>query len=457
MKHDLSEKIDMVSASRCNLLSRSLPYYQKEVLLFNDTAANEFHKILVDLRSHHHHQYKVRRLAEEIRDLEAEESPFTDEPGHFIGDRSPTSTFSTTKSQAVDDDEPLLDVSNIESQAEQPAAPKPVGDDLLTLEKAAQEAKVNDMALSGAEAELRQLQDELLQPKESSDLQQPEKQVAISSTEPTAATAPAESEERDELGDLLQLGDEEGVADLEQTQQQDQLFDEWNNFSAFMPNTRAEPKSPTSGWEKEFMNSSSTASSDPLEAADSNTTAPSSAGQTPQSSQTEEKSSLPENTKQSKANVDKLLGISDVPQKEKEEESTLLSEDLESLGLGPPVKTNSTPRTQPTQQESPNVDSSYFSTQHMQHPPPGMMSQQPPFRSPLSISSGPIFPPGMMPLQQGMPSIMGPVPRLLMSSGMSTANGGERQIERKGKDQDKASTSWMNVFAHLDPLVNEKA
>ena len=59
MKVDLAEKIDMVTASRCNLLSRSLPTYQKEVLDFTDKSANEFHRMLVDLRGHHHHQYKV--------------------------------------------------------------------------------------------------------------------------------------------------------------------------------------------------------------------------------------------------------------------------------------------------------------------------------------------------------------------------------------------------------------
>ena len=50
----------MVSASRCNLLSRSLPNYQKEVLDYTNSVANEFHSLLVDLRTHHHHQYKVR-------------------------------------------------------------------------------------------------------------------------------------------------------------------------------------------------------------------------------------------------------------------------------------------------------------------------------------------------------------------------------------------------------------
>ena len=40
LKNDLTEKINMVSASRCNLLSHTLPNYQKEVLAFSDRAAN---------------------------------------------------------------------------------------------------------------------------------------------------------------------------------------------------------------------------------------------------------------------------------------------------------------------------------------------------------------------------------------------------------------------------------
>ena len=447
MKHDLSEKIEMVSASRCNLLSRSLPNYQKEVLLFNDAAANEFHKILVDLRSHHHHQYKVRRLAEEIRDLEAEESPFADEPELLLGERSILS------SATMDDDDALLDVSNTETppQSEQSAAPKPVRYDLLTLEKVAQEARVNDLTLSGAEAELRHLQDELMQP--SNDTSEPqESQSTPPNTESTTASAAQEDMKKDVLGDLLQLTDQ---AELEQTQpqtQQDQLFDEWSNFSAFMPNTRSDTTSPVSGWEKEFTQGSGE-SGDPLEAVDDSIATPTSTNQTPSKSQ--QPSTTPESEKQTTAaGVDELLGIGETPQEPKVE-NTLLSDDLKSLGLGPPVKNNT--KTQATQQNPMSLDSSYFSTQRMQHPPPGMMGQQPLFRSPLSISSGPIFPPGMMPVQQGVPSRLGPAP-LPPSSTMSPAAGGEKKIDKKaGKDQDKASTSWMNVFAHLDPLVNEKA
>ena len=73
LKIDLTEKIGMVTASRCNLLSRSLPTYQKAMLSFSDSAATEFHRVLVDLRSHHHHQYKLHSDMEEIRDLEVHE------------------------------------------------------------------------------------------------------------------------------------------------------------------------------------------------------------------------------------------------------------------------------------------------------------------------------------------------------------------------------------------------
>lgn len=50
MKYNLIEKINMVAASRSNLLSHTLPQYQKEMLLYLDNAANELHKVLVVLR-----------------------------------------------------------------------------------------------------------------------------------------------------------------------------------------------------------------------------------------------------------------------------------------------------------------------------------------------------------------------------------------------------------------------
>ena len=46
----LCEKIEMVSASRCNLLSNVLPTYQKATLEYLDQSAYELFKVLNDLR-----------------------------------------------------------------------------------------------------------------------------------------------------------------------------------------------------------------------------------------------------------------------------------------------------------------------------------------------------------------------------------------------------------------------
>ena len=269
LKFDLGEKIDMVSASRCNLLSRSLPYYQKEILSFYDDAANEFHKILVDLRSHHHHQYKVRRLAEEIRDLEAEESPFSDESG-LLG-----------TSGSLDDDVPLLDIgaggsapaadgANKEEASKEKttkeAPPKRMlGSDQFSIEKIQEEAKVKDLALSGIEAELRELQKEVLQPSSNEECLPPPSSTSpkpsqSDQSEATTAKASADKDQPNEFRDLLQLDDDESMDEppVEAPQSsQDKLFDDWSSFSAFMPTSLERTKSPTSGWEKELLSGSS--------------------------------------------------------------------------------------------------------------------------------------------------------------------------------------------------------
>lgn len=252
----------MVSASRCNLLSRSLPYYQKEILSFYNDAANEFHKILVDLRSHHHHQYKVRRLAEEIRDLEAEESPFSDESG-LLG-----------PSGSLDDDVPLLDIgggggsappvdgANKEEKKTTTKETPPkrmLGSDQISIEKIQEEAKVKDLALSGIEAELRELQKEVLQPSSNEEGVPPSSASPKPSQSDQSKATTAEASADDEFRDLLQLDDETTEeAPLQAPQSsQDKLFDDWSSFSAFMPTSLERTKSPTSGWEKELLSGSS--------------------------------------------------------------------------------------------------------------------------------------------------------------------------------------------------------
>ncbi len=307
----------MVSASRCNLLSRSLPNYQKEVLDYTDMVANEFHNLLVDLRTHHHHQYKVRRVLEEIRDLEAEEMPFNDQPGMDNGDQFSALQLPEASDQwplLDENDEPLLDLGadgnsgdakgksgaetgkdggkgrggDVDGSSKDPKAgpkqkstPQQQGEirrvgDPFSMEEVAEQARVNDLVLGGIEAELKALQNEVITPREAPP---PRGQ---SSTSPVAPAAGKKSEASDqtsksqaekEIDDLLKLDsdlpdDSSLLFELEKKQKQqggeepptsqDTLTSEWNNFSAFMPATREEggAKSPLSGWERELMGSS---------------------------------------------------------------------------------------------------------------------------------------------------------------------------------------------------------
>ena len=60
MKDDVTEKISMLNASRCSLLSRSLPSYQEAALEFFENASGELQTVLSDFKSSHQHQYKIK-------------------------------------------------------------------------------------------------------------------------------------------------------------------------------------------------------------------------------------------------------------------------------------------------------------------------------------------------------------------------------------------------------------
>ena len=507
LKFDLGEKIDMVSASRCNLLSRSLPYYQKEVLSFYDSAANEFHKILVDLRSHHHHQYKVRRLAEEIRDLEAEESPFSDEAG----------LLDPSDLKSLDDDEPLLDVGGpappINGAGRTPQEKKDdrpkklLGSDQFSIEKIQEEAKVKDLALSGIEAELRELQKEVLQPTSGGDPPPPAAQQQTSPKPTQSDQQPegtTETSESNEFRDLLQLEedaqDETSKSPLPPQDTQDKLFDDWSSFSAFMPSTLERTKSPTSGWEKELMSTSSEDNSLlGLEQQEGGTLATTqevpqgseagagrgevSTATTSQSSQndlpavTDDKKESQTGGESEQLNYMATTGATSPP-------SDLLSEDLKALGISPDslgTGSTNTSTTTPKPSLGPDMESLdplYFSQQPPQPLMPstvggvpqlpmpstmlsGQQQPQPPmFRSPLTSSQRPILAPALASNYQmsgpgfmtSPPSGVGGATKMAAASPTAKANG-RHVSDEKGKDK---ASSWMNVFAHLDPLVNEK-
>ena len=476
LKSDLTEKINMVSASRSNLLSRLLPIYQKELLAFTDKWAGEYHKIMADLRSRHHHQYKLKNIMEEIRDLELQEAAAFELPPPDIGPGMP----STSTEQLSDNDEPLIDVGGFDptsppgqqqQRQQQQQSGQSFEDSLLTIE---QEARVNDLQLSGIEAEFQEASSPQKQP-----LPPP------SDNTPTA-TDKAE-------GDLLQLSPQhQASSDLldsspsDGQNQTDQLFDEWSTFSAFMPAVKSSAESGLSDWEKEFMQDTPSSTEDPFLGLDplgsSSTTGQEKEGDQSALQLLESALNAPpsrdtpalpaESVVSTDSTLDELLGMGGEQQPQPKEST--VEEDLMTLSQQQPITSSTTPSLldSPLTQGAgdkdkgglESLDLAYF----QENPPPSSL-QNPPlqqsgqplllpttqqmhmlpitgppmFQSPLTTSQGPIFP-----------------PQLPMGSQMPSGSGGAQPIPKRGakvkEEAEKKGTSWMNVFAHLDPLVNEK-
>lgn len=549
----------MVAASRCNLLSRSLPNYQKEVLSYSDTVANEFHNLLVDLRTHHHHQYKVRRVLEEIRDLEADELPFNDQPGED-GDE-----FSSLKLPEEDqerplfegNDDPLLDLgkqlhadevggaensSNADSQntagedgvdlaelhrQQEDKVQEPfrrVGDP-FSFEEVAQQAKVKDLVLGGIEAELKALQNEMLNPREttggSSQPQTTQSRPAEKDSATVQGGGGGESQDGNgEIDELLKLSDGDDVtgdplASYGTAAQagggSDKLVSEWDNFSSFMPATRDHTKSPLSGWEQELMDSTGAPALDGILTPSTAQELPSAPPPTPQGPEDSSKPPLPDSTAISSApvtehptglhppngtitgsgngavpssekdiSVDELLGLGGVNGKSADEASSraadeLLMSELQSLGISPPKKSQATaqgsthaPSSQGPAPGLTSIDPTLFQlhSAQLQLPPSALPAnsasggQGSPFRSPLGMSQCP----PVFPTQGGMgvpmaPPKFGLVPPATLGPAGGVAPPAQPQSMAKGEEEDKGKkgTAWMNFFAHLDPLVNEKA
>ena len=71
LKVDVCEKIEVLSASHCNLLSKSLnPYYQSLSVSFGESE-QRFKELLDWSQSYHHHQYRL--LKDVVKEGEASE------------------------------------------------------------------------------------------------------------------------------------------------------------------------------------------------------------------------------------------------------------------------------------------------------------------------------------------------------------------------------------------------
>ena len=527
LKTDLTEKIEMVSASRCNLLSRSLPYYQKDLLQQLDKTADAYHQVLADLRTHHDHQYKVKKIVEEIHHLESEEGfeqgIISPELGSEVSAPSSYSAEESTSPTAddEDDDEPLIDIGE--------SGPSAVAQQGGEASEGDPERKTGEMNLLGDLGDF-----------------------VPRSQGPSAA---------DELSDLLQLGlstDQLGLStDLlgsqpadDEKSPADQLFDDWNSFSAFMPATQPSSDPPASGasdWEKEFRQTGPSPelltdieglemqklqrqdggtveekirnlSMDKPSVPSSGVLAPGDGLPTTEPQQDGNEATLPSSRPTEAGGLDGLLGpppsgggqagslenlmtpdaaIEPMTSTGAATSKTALFDDIMSLTLASPPGKEVPPGKEgvattglesldatlfqlqsslPASQVLP-VATSASSTPSLQAPlipSPNTATQQqqpitgptmrpmtgpaslPTFRSPLLTSQGPILPP--LPMQMWA----GQAPGRQLGSGAAlngagTAQPGGRPASKGNRQGDKKETGWMNVFAHLDPLVNEKA
>lgn len=59
LKYDVCQKIDLLSASRCNLLSATLAAYQQSMLKFLEQTAKSYQTVLDQFRGHPSYQFTI--------------------------------------------------------------------------------------------------------------------------------------------------------------------------------------------------------------------------------------------------------------------------------------------------------------------------------------------------------------------------------------------------------------
>ena len=405
---------------------------------------------------------------DEIRDLEVEETAAFELPPPDSVQAGPSG------GQFLDDDEPLIDMGGLEptsptsgqqqqKQEEEEESEQSFANSLLDLER---EAKVNDIHLSGIEAELPALQEPADQPEDT----QPQPPQPPPSSDTPASTGEG-------IGNLLELSPQHQTSsDSSEQDQTDQLFDEWSSFSILMPTTK--PESSSSDWEKEFMQNTSDSAQDPLFGLDPLGSSSTVVGQEKNEGRTQSAldaldlalhptptpagdSSEPP-VLSADSTLDELLGMRrEQPEKgadimapstttasppsslasphASDRERELGSLDLAYFQEKPPPSTLPNPSLQPYQSPLlPTMQQMQMLPIAPTFPSPLTAGQGAMFRSPLMTSQGPIFPPQQ---PQGA---------------TAPGSGGAQPLPKRGSKDEKKESSWMNVFAHLDPLVNEK-
>lgn len=404
MKRNLIEKIEMVSVSRCNLLSHTLPGYQKEMLTYFDSAATEFHKLLTKLREQSQHQYKVTKLMDEIRHLENEETH--------------------SKSESLED----ADKENTEVVTS--------GDGVPEAKDEMSEKPLIDM-----------LQDELYPPYSASQLLEGEDTVIPPPEQPIEPSEDllgdfndgelTAEKEMSRLMDILNIDDQSALASdsapSEATAQSvaSPGVGSWDKFSSFM-DVGANDEGDTSGWEKELLAGAppdSTLTSDLEELFSSDAQLDLLAQQG---------TLMPAASKPDEVTFDPLLEPNQNVQAEKSSttSSTNGESGLQQLGL----------------------DSMMF----QQSNPPLLMptllehSQTPAITGPQAMLSAPMQPHSQPASSFPLGSAMATPQQWRAPIGISSLSSQPNQATADKREESKKKP-WTDVFAHLDPIANEKA
>ena len=494
MKKNLMEKIEMVSASRCNLLSHTLPSYQTEVIQYLDQAATELHKLTVTLRNQAQHQYKVKSFAEEIRGLESEEPPVELSP-------PPETNQDKEKPSEQTQQEDKHRPTGSDSQQK---ADKPLID--MLQDELFMESSLSPPDLMGGEESLvppLEQQADKEEKKEEEKAEHEEASGGLDQTGPGDETHELTAEsEMARLMDLLNI-DDQPAASTEAVDASTSLSssvsqtvsasdDKWEQFSAFMDTSAGSSEPDYTGWEKELLQDTSQAANSSLSTeledlftADSQLEALANPTAEPATSRDS-----------SEVTFDPLLDTS------KSEESSVGlhnpsvfeptgASGLEQLGLDSSLF--SQPQQNPLMPTGGALSLAPASGDPMLAsgslplvvPGSGVMPSIPTAGGPLPAGALPSIPTAGGPLPAGvLPSVPTSVPpssllsSLPMLSGppLPTGTAGQdttkplswnppqssslpqlQQPSPKGAREDKKKPSWMNVFAHLDPIANEKA
>jgi len=406
-KVDTSEKIEMAVVSRCNMLSKSLPTYQNGLLAFFNEACQELQKVLIEIKTNHHPQY--RRTAEILEEQD------------LLRARETTAEAQKPREQdgGNDDDDVglLLDID---------ALPGPQDDQTKHVEEGEQQnATSTDKAVVPNKEDDDPLLS-LLSWNNSAPIMPPAEGNQVGATGLGESASPnSEEQSLEALRGLLKM---ESLSLQEQPAPRDQPpldnEDQWDQLSSFLGSNKSQE--PTEGassdWQKELESLlgdnplPSPLDVDPMEDFFGGGGPPDSGGQQPMQPQ------LSGATNGGDLLMAEDLGLPTLPPQGSQSVGSETLPPLDLLGGMPPTLA---PPNQPGWQLSPMLP---------------------------SMSTASALPTTLTPVA---PTLSGPAP--VVPTHRHAPSNSRAKPKAASKDKsDNIYEAWSNIFSKLDPLTNDK-